>query len=212
MRGLRFLLLPLLLGCSTLPLPDPKFEGPYGIALEKATRKATLYSGLETRAFVRATYLSPEFVTVMAGELSRLRAEPPSEAAQRLARMLDENKTPSFFVALHTPYKEWNDWQEPNSIWRVAVDFGHGQIDKPKVTRIERPDAETLALFPYLDNFSIGYYLRFTGAPEPAVLPDSLAGGIVASALGQVQMVAAGALGKLRLEWTLPGAHAEAAK
>ena len=105
----------------------------------RSTRKATLYSGLETRAFVRATYLSPEFVAIQAGEISRVRAEPPAEAAARLARMLDENKIPSFFVALHTPDKTWNDWQEPKSVWRLAADMGHGQIDNPKVVRIERP-------------------------------------------------------------------------
>jgi hypothetical protein len=202
--------LALLGACTTLPLPDPKFEGPYGKALARATRKATLYNGLETRAFVRATYLSPEFIAAQAAELSRLRAEPPAEAAQRLARMLDENKMPSFFVAVHTPFKDWNDWQEPTSVWRLAVDAGHGQIDKPKVTRVDRPDAEILSLYPYLDVYSVGYVLHFTGDPQPAPA-QTLAGGVMASALGQVQLLAAGALGVIKLEWALP-AQAEASR
>jgi hypothetical protein len=199
-----------LAACSTLPLPDQHLDGPYGVALEKATRRATLYSGLETRAFVRATYLSAEFVAAQAAEISRVRAEPPSEAAARLAKMLDENKTPSFFIALHTPFREWNDWHEPNSVWRVAVDLGHGQIDKPKVVRIERPDPETLALYPYLDVYSIGYFLHFDGAAQPAP-STSLAAETMTSAIGHVQLIAAGTLGMVKLEWTLAGALGQAA-
>lgn len=194
----------LLAACTTLPIPNPHLEGPYGLALEKATRRASLYSGLETRAFVRATYLSPEFTTAQAAEISRMRSEPPSEAAQRLTRMLGENKVPSFFVALHTPQREWNDWEDPKSVWRIAADLGHGQIDAPKVVRVDRPDAELLALYPYWDTFSVGYVLRFTGEPRQAP-HDSLTGGTMTNAMGRVQLFAAGALGKLKVEWTLSG-------
>ena len=207
---LPFAALAVLLSCSTLPIPDPSYVGVYGAALKKATRRATIYEGLETRAFVRATYLSPEFTAAQAAEISRIRGEPPSEAATRLAKMLDENKVPSFFVALHTPVKEWNDWDEPKSVWRIAVDLGHGQIDAPKVVRVERPDAEMLALYPYWDTFSIGYFLRFTGDPQPAP-SGSVTGGTMSAALGRMQFVAAGALGRLNLEWTLPGFPAAAA-
>jgi hypothetical protein len=203
MKRLFAVALLVLQACSTLPIADQRASGPYGTALERVTRRATLYAGLETRAFVRATYLSPEFVAAQAAEISRMRAEPPAVASARLARMLEENRVPSFFVALHTPSKDWNDWNEPNSVWRLTVDLGHGQIDRPKVTRIDRPDAETLALYPYLDPFSIGYVLHFTGEPQPA--PDSnLAVGVISSALGQVQFMAAGALGLIRLQWALP--------
>ena len=133
-----------------------------------------------------------------------MRAEPPAESAQRLARMLDQNKVPTFFVALHTPVKEWNDWNEFESVWRLVADLGHGQIDKPKVTRIERPDPELQALYPYLDVYSIGYFLRFDGEPQPAPA-DTLAASTIVSAIGQVQLLAAGVLGKLKLEWALPG-------
>ncbi len=197
-------LIGLLCACATLPIPETTYEGPYGHALTKASRRATLYSGLETRAFIRATYLSPEFVTAQAAELSRVRAEPPGEAAARVARMLDENKSPSFFVAVHTPLKEWNDWNEKASVWRLAVDLGHGQIDKPKVTRIERPDPETLALYPYLDVYSIGYILHFEGEAQPAPV-GTLAGDTIQAALGQVLFLASGVLGHVHLEWALPG-------
>ena len=202
MKRASLLLIGLLCACAILPLPEPDYQGIYGRALKKATRTATLYSGLETRAFVRATYLSPEFVTAQAAELSRVRAEPPGEAAARLTRMLGESKVPSFFVAFHTPLKEWNDWQEPNSVWRLAVDLGHGQLDQPKVVRIDRPDPETLSLYPYIDVYSISYVLRFTGAPQAAPAA-TLAGGTIQSAMGQVQLIAAGTLGLIRLEWAL---------
>ncbi|HEX9576238.1 MAG TPA: hypothetical protein VF993_00695, partial [Myxococcales bacterium] len=56
--------------CRSLPFPDPHLEGPYGEELRKWTRTVALYSGLETRAFVRVVYLSPEIVQAQATELS----------------------------------------------------------------------------------------------------------------------------------------------
>ena len=53
-------------GCRSLPFPDPHLEGEYGKALKRWTRTVALYSGLETRAFVRIVYLSPEFVAAQA--------------------------------------------------------------------------------------------------------------------------------------------------
>ena len=194
-----------LLACTTLPISEPHAEGVYGKALEKATRRATLYSGLETRAFVRATYLSLEFIAAQARYLSELRAEPPEVADQRLKKMLAENKVPSFFVALHTPDRNWNDWQEGNSVWRVAADTGQGQIDHPKVLRFEKPDAEMLALYPYFDTYSIGYFLHFEGAPTKTEIVAPIAAHAIISALGHVQLLAAGALGQLKLDWDLTG-------
>ena len=75
-------LLVLCAACRTLPFPDPQLEGEYGAALKRWTRSVTLYSGLETRAFVRIIYLSPAFVDAQARELSKMRAELPDRTIE----------------------------------------------------------------------------------------------------------------------------------
>jgi hypothetical protein len=190
--------------CRTLPFPDPQLEGEYGAALRKWTRTVTLYSGLETRAFVRVVYLAPEFVAAQAQELSRMRAELPDQAAQTLARLREEYRQPSFFAVAYVPDKTANDFNEPDSVWRIAVNLGLGERKPDRVQRFDRPfNAELRALYPYLDEYSTAYLMKF---PEPA--PPQL-GPAPAPADRftpvEAHMVIAGALGKMDFTWRLEG-------
>ena len=201
-----------LAGCRTLPFPDPHLEGDYGKALKRWTRKVALYSGLETRAFVRVVYLSPEFVTAQAAELSKMRAELPDQAAETLARMREEYRQPSFFAVVYMPDKGANDWNDPESVWRIALNLGLGERPPDRILRYEYPfNAEQRALYPYIDDYSVAYLLRF---PEPTppqmetntttaqVPPPRPLESFIPS---EVHLVVAGALGKMTFNWRLDG-------
>lgn len=182
-----------LCGCRSLPFAEPDLEGPYGKALDQWTRRTTLYVGLETRAIARVVYLSPEFVGMQAAQISSMRAELPDQAAQTLAKLREQARTPTFFAILYMPDKTANDWNERNSVWRLAVNIGLGQVAPDKVERMDKPfSAELRALYPYLDDYSQAYRLHF---PEQPLLegqkPDS----------GDVELIAAGAPGKLIFHW-----------
>ncbi len=180
-------------GCRTLPFPDPHLEGPYGSTLARWTRKAALYSGLETRAFVRIVYLSPELVAAQAREISQMRAELPDQAAATRERLRGENGHPTFFAIVYVPDRTANDWNEPNSAWRLAVNTGFGERAPERVERLERPfTAELRSLYPYLDDYSVAYVLHFPDAHGPD-----------GSEPTDVQLIAAGALGKLQFTWLL---------
>ena len=180
-------------GCRTLPFPDPHLEGEYGKALKKWTRTVAVYSGLETRAFVRMVYLSPEFVNAQALHLSQMRAELPDQSAQTLEKMREEYRQPSFFAVTYMPDRTANDWNEPQSVWRIALNQGGGEAPPDRVQRFERPfSAELRALYPYIDDYSTAYLLRF---PERSTVPP----------FGELQMVIAGALGKMQFFWRLDG-------
>jgi hypothetical protein len=207
-RLLAFAIIAFATACRSLPFPDPQLEGEYGKALKKWTRKVALYSGLETRAFVRIVYLSPDFVSSQAVELSRMRAELPDKAAETLARLREEYRQPSFFAVVYIPDRTANDWNESNSVWRLALNMGIGERAPDRVQRFEVPfNAELKALYPYLDEYSTGYLIRF---PEPAAT-QSMPG--VAGARPAVerfnpveaQLIAAGALGKMQFRWRLDG-------
>lgn len=189
-------------GCRTLPFPDPHLEGEYGQALKKWTRQVALYSGLETHAFVRVVYLSPDFVNEQAKELSRMRAELPDQAAVTLAKLRQDYRQPSFFAVVYIPDKGANDWNEPTSVWRLALNLGMGESAPDRVTRFEPPfNAELRALYPYVDEYSVAYLIRFPD-PEPQEAASKFAP-------VDAQLIAAGALGKMRFHWRLDGGPEE---
>ena len=203
--------------CRSLPFPDPHLEGDYGRALKRWTRTVALYGGLETRAFVRLVYLSPEFVTAQAQELSRMRAELPDQAQATLARMREEYGKPAFFAIAYMPDRTANDWNEPGSVWRIAMNLGLGERAPDRMVRYERPfSAELRALYPYLDEYSIAYLIRFP-EPAPAVQESNAASTPVKPAQvpparpleafipSETHVVIAGALGKMTFNWRLDG-------
>jgi hypothetical protein len=202
---LAFAIIAVTTACRSLPFPDPQLEGEYGKALKKWTRQVALYSGLETRAFVRVVYLSPEFVNAQALELSRMRAELPDKAAETLARLREEYRQPSFFAVAYMPDRTANDWNDPNSVWRIALNLGIGERPPDRVQRIEVPfNAELRALYPYLDEYSVAYRLRF---PDPVLPPTAPApaGATQRFTPTEAQLIAAGALGKMLFRWRLDG-------
>ncbi|HZX96915.1 MAG TPA: hypothetical protein VFE90_20510 [Myxococcales bacterium] len=204
-----FAIVALATACRTLPFPDPHLEGEYGQSLKKWTRRVALYSGLETRAFVRVVYLSPDFVNAQAKELSRMRAEMPDQAAVTLARMRAEYRQPSFFAVVYIPDKTANDWNERESVWRLALNMGFGEQAPDRVTRYEVPfNAELRILYPYIDDYSVAYLVRF---PDPAAPPGVAASPQSAFTPVDAQLVAAGALGKMQFHWRLDGGPEEPA-
>jgi len=198
--------------CRSLPFPEPHLEGDYGRALKRWTRTVALYSGLETRAFVRLVYLSPEFVTAQALELSKMRAELPDQAQETLARMREEYRQPAFFAVAYLPDRTANDWNEPGSVWRIAMNMGLGERAPERIVRYERPfSVELRALYPYLDEYSIAYLIRFP-EPAPAVQETNVASTQVAPPRpletfipSEAHVVIAGALGKMTFNWRLDG-------
>jgi hypothetical protein len=204
-RWLGLAIVALATGCRTLPFPDPELQGEYGKALKKWTRQVALYSGLETRAFVRVVYLSPDFVTAQAREISRMRAELPDKAAETLARLREEYRRPSFFAVVYMPDRTANDWNERGSVWRLALNMGMGERAPERIDRFEVPfNAELRALYPYLDDYSVGYLLRFPD-PFPTVAAAAASPPQTFAVATEAQLIAAGALGKMVFHWRLDG-------
>ncbi len=198
--------------CKSLPFPDPHLESDYGQTLKRWTRTVAAYHGLETRAFVRVVYLSPEFVTVQAQELSKMRAELPDQAAETLARLREEYRQPTFFAITYIPDHGANDWNEPESVWRIALNLGEGERRPDRVLRFERPfNAELRALWPYLDEYSTAYLIRFPEPSAPTQETNTTTAQVPATRAqesftpSEANLVVAGALARLAFHWRLDG-------
>ena len=182
----------LLGACRSLPFPDPELEGEYGKKLALWTRSVALYSGLETRGFCRAVYLSSDFVDAQAKKISEMRAELPDEAQQTREKLRAQTASPTVFAIFYSPDKQSNDWNEKDSIWRIALNLGMGEVEPQKIERYDRPfNAELRTLYPYLDDYSVGYMIHF---PRQQAPPDFRP--------TDAQMIVAGAPGKMQFKWS----------
>lgn len=192
------------LSCATLPFPEPHLEGDYGKALKRWTRAVALYSGLESRAFVRMVYLSPEFVAAQAAELSRMHAEQPDQAAKTLEKLREEDRQPTFFAVTYVPDANDNDWESKDSVWRIALNVGTGEVAPEKVVRYDKPfNAELRALYPYLDEYSTAYLIRFPVPPQPA--QRAVVRPLESFIPPEVHVVVASALGRMTFNWRTDG-------
>ncbi|MFL5379634.1 MAG: hypothetical protein ACJ787_17130 [Myxococcales bacterium] len=181
--------------CTTLPFPEPELVGPYGRELGKWTRKTALYAGLETRAFCRVVYLSYDMIEAQSRYISDLRTELPDEAERTRERLHKETATPTLFAVLFTPDKTANDWDAKDSVWRLAINFGFGQVEPKRVERLERPfNPELRALYPYLDDYSVAYVIHFPAQEAPEGLHFTPT---------ELTMIASGAPGKMEFKWDL---------
>jgi len=204
-RALAIGFLALAAACRSLPFPEPDLQGEYGKALKRWTRKVALYAGLETRAFVRIVYLSPEFVEAQALEISHMRAELPDQAAQTLARLREQYRQPSFFAIVYVPDRNANDWNASDSVWRLALNLGNGERAPDRIQRFDVPfSAEMRALYPYLDEYSVAYLIRFPDPSAPA--PGSTARPASQTFTPvEAELIAAGASGQMKFHWRLDG-------
>jgi hypothetical protein len=73
------------------------------------------------------------------------------------------------------------------------------------VQRFEPPfNAELRALYPYLDDYSVGYLIRFPD-PAAAVVATTGPSAPLPFTPTEAQLIVAGALGKMQFQWRLDG-------
>lgn len=200
-RGL-LVLAALLGGCSMNPprvgdAPNigetHESERRYLEVIERWSRRTEIYSRLDSRAFVAATYESASFRTARISRLGDYQARPRDEIEQEVARSLAESQTVhEFFFAVHVNLRVWDDFDRPGSIWRLALRTPQGEVTPAQVDRVGRPDLNLRALYPYVGDFWTAYRVRFpTTFPDgrPVVLAEDKQMTLsLASAVGKAEM------------------------
>lgn len=166
------LLLAVAAGCTSTPVGSAPAtradevplirDSRYSAALDRATRTGSIYDGLNQRAFGAATLQTEAFRRERVLAESRYLHLPEAETTARLEfERLDAARHLDFFVGFYTSDRRWNDLERTTSIWRVELDAGGATFLPLSVQRIERPDANLMALYPYLTSFWVAYRVRF---------------------------------------------------
>ncbi|MBI5233201.1 MAG: hypothetical protein HY880_02490 [Deltaproteobacteria bacterium] len=183
-------------GCSVIEKISPPLSS-YDIAVNKHTREAKIYEGLDTRLFIYATYKDLSFREAYVEEYARrfkLDADSKNVLMEREKEALERYN--EFLVSAYTPVDKWNDFSEKDSVWRFFLEDDLGRRLVPvEVKKAERADPLLKEFFPYLDYWSNVYIVRF---PKYA---DDGYGPIPGDDTKSIRFNVAGALGRATLEW-----------
>lgn len=195
MRGWAALATALACGCANLPPPrvgepppvarDAASEQAYQGVLARFTAKRAIYEGLETQLFVAATLEGPAFVEARVRREGEFKSASAAEVAAALeAERARLSGATEVLFGVHASDRKLDDFDRPNSIWRLALAVGGEERRPLEVKRLGKATRELRSLYPYLDDFWVAYRLRFPGAltaGQGAVLE-------VASTAGQARL------------------------
>ena len=187
-------------GAPAPVLGDAAAERAWQQALDRATARAEIYAGLDTRLFVAATHQSTAFRAARTRRLAAFEDWSGEALQAALSRELEEAETTNdFMVGVYVPDRRVADLDGKDSAWRLALELPGGvEILPGAVERLGRGSLQRRALYPWLGDFWVAYRVRF-----PRQLPGG-GDGWLEGRPGFVLKVAS-TLGQARLRWS-PGA------
>lgn len=172
----------------------------YEAMLGRWTRSAKIISlkHLDTTLRVHATCFSPEFIAAYVAHHEELFKVSGRERRHLLAEMNDSFKTHiTFVVFAATTDLRWNDLDQPDSVWRVAlINDMEQQVASSTVVRERRVTATMAEFYPHAEPFYRMYTFRFPRVMEdgqPLLKPGSRT----------MALRFTGPLGRTELTWRL---------
>ena len=195
--ALRWLGLLVLTACASGRIPhnsgdpppavqDAEAEGDYQRALEKYTSSQGVFDNLDTKVFFRATWQSSAFADMRVRREGLFKAWPGAELTTKLGeerkRLSDATE---FFFAVHANDYRFDDFDRPNTMWRMVLVVGDEEIAPTSVERIGRTNVEMRSYYSYMESFWVGYRVRF---PTRTVTAGQTFKLKLASALGHAEL------------------------
>ena len=98
------------------------------------------------------------------------------------ARLTDATE---FFFAVHANDYRFDDFDRPNTMWRMVLVVGDEELAPISVERLGRSNTEMRSYYSYLESFWVGYRVRFPARP---LVPGKAFRLKLASALGQAEL------------------------
>ncbi|MCB9645545.1 MAG: hypothetical protein H6730_02950 [Deltaproteobacteria bacterium] len=163
----------------------------YEEILQAWTRSDEVYHDLDSVLFAHATFHSSE-VRRAFGLRHPVMYGPGSEEASRLLLTgPDAELHHEFFFSGATHLPEWNDFDKPDSIWRITLQADDREPVEAQVERI-KTNANLRVIYPYITDYAKTYRLRFpltTPEGDPVLTPRTRVMHLtITSALGTAHM------------------------
>jgi len=198
-RILGFLLLTAVL-TSSCDL-EPNMRGPqnldraYEDLLRKWTVSGQVYHSLDRVLYVHATYMSPAFRQAFGAQYLSIFGIDPGKVDSDLEMIATSvGRGHEFFIFTDTTEFSWNNLDEADSVWMMALWGGEEQLGVPpaSIHRFRGRGPNLRAFFPYLNEFGRSYFVVFPlDQPNgrPVLEPEQGALTIkLSSAFGSVSM------------------------
>ena len=191
------------LACATtgrIAAGGPSGEG-YEQALSHWTASGQVYSKTDFVDLVVdlwATLQSPAFREARVQRWAQIAGLQPTEVASLQAREKDEARTEiDFFAAMQAEPVHDNDLDQEHSVWHVTLVLPDGRVIAPIAIRaFDPPNVNQRALYPYVRNFWVGYWIRF-----PAV--DAAGRPLLTEGTASVTLHVGSGLGQIDLTYAL---------
>ncbi len=184
-------------GCSKKSVEPEKPRPDYSKVLNAETRTTKVYSGLDAVLFITATYKTMEFREAYVDLYAKGYEVDPSYLAALLDREREENdRYNEIFFTAYTSDSKINDFDKRDSVWRLYLDDSEGDRLTPvSVTKLDSNDPVLRKFFPYLDQWSSAYTVRF---PKYSVTGNET---IPGPGTKFIKLVVTGVMGRGELEW-----------
>jgi hypothetical protein len=153
-----------------------------------------LYDRFDTRFFCWATFQSVPFREARVRRAATFRRLPAAEVERQLAgERTAAAAAHEVFLAAHFTDPRFDDVDRPRGQWRLALVTARGEVAPSKVERLGRSTMDLRSLYPYFDEFWVGFKISF-----PRTLPDGSE--VIPEGTGTVTFRMASALGDAELE------------
>jgi hypothetical protein len=188
---------------GTTCAPKHSMRGPgrlddkYEIQLKQWTEGGRIYHSIDRVMFVYATYLSPEFRQAFGTQYVKIFGIDPGKVDSDLEMIATSvGRGHEFFVFADISNLGWNNFDESDSVWRMALWGSPDQLGVPPVsiTRFKGRGPNLKAFFPYLNDFGRSYFVVFP-LDQPNGRP------VLDPERGMLQIKLASAFGTATMSW-----------
>ena len=188
-----------LTGCK----PTPSMRGPqnleanYEEQLVNWTTSGRVDYSLDRMLIVYATYLAPTFREAFGSQYLSVFGIDPGKVDSDLEMIATSvGRGHEFFVFADIPHDSWNNLEEADTVWRMALWGGPEQLGVPPMSihKFRGRGPNLKAFFPYLNDFGRSYLVLFPynqANGRPVLEPEH----------GKLTVKLASAFGRVSLSW-----------
>jgi hypothetical protein len=193
----------LTIACASTPEPlslQPTKEvqaEDYEEVLGRWTRKDEVYDGLDSKLFVFVTFHSPEFRRAFLLRHTDVYGKGSEEASRLMLTSPEAEENLEFFFSASTASPQWNDFNQPDSIWRITLEGEDGERVDGKIEKL-KTTANLRVIYPYISDYARTYAVRF-----PRMTPMGQA--VISAGTRRFTLRISSALGEAKLVWALKG-------
>jgi hypothetical protein len=170
---------------------------PYRDVMEAWTQDARIYDGVLTKLISKVTFKSAGFRRAYVEEYARLyNIQNPEYDALMQDAQIEAATYHDFLFAAYVPEKEWDDFSNKTSMWKIYITRDHvEQIQPLEVRKLKKKDPIIEYFYPYMTTWKSIYHIRF---PVPGPKTDSQSMG---HPLDTFTLVMTSVIGSFELNW-----------